>query len=547
MIDKEKSLAYSFPELAKEWHSSKNGDLTPFDVTSGSKKKVWWICERGHLWDAQIYNRTAKKTGCPYCSGRQPIVGETDLASRFPELVKEWDFEKNSNLSPSEVTGTSSKKVWWKGKCGHSWSAQISNRTSQKSGCPICSNQMVLEGYNDLMSQKPEVIHEWDFDKNDALGIKPNEVFVNTGKAAWWICNECGHNWQAPIKIRVAGSSCPECAKKTRIKSQREQLKKSKVSFAVTNSLLLEEWDCEKNNKLNPEDYSAGSAKKVWWVCQKGHSWEAAIKTRCAGIGCPECAQEKHISFPEKAIAYYLKVAGIEINENYRPDFLNGLELDIYIPSMRCAIEYDGQRWHKNIEKDIRKDLLCKEHEIRLIRLREPKCPKIESESIVLDSLTYKSLTTAIQTLFELLNLKSDIDVVRDEVQIHELILYLEREHSFAVQFPKIAEEWHPIKNGKLKPNNVTPFSGKMVWWKGFCGHEWKMKVANRSLGQKCPICQNKRVVIGMNDLATSNPEIIEEWDCEKNKSLSPRRFLRGATISYGGNAKNAEMNGRLK
>ena len=70
----------SYPHLVKEWHPTKNGELTPNDITHGSDKKVWWRCPKGHTYDAAISKRTRKKrtydtgsrikkegpTGCPY-------------------------------------------------------------------------------------------------------------------------------------------------------------------------------------------------------------------------------------------------------------------------------------------------------------------------------------------------------------------------------------------------------------------------------------------------------------------------------------------------
>jgi hypothetical protein len=58
------------PEVSKEWHPTKNGDLTPKDVTPNSHKKAWWICkEKRHEWAAVVFSRN-KGRGCPYCSGR---------------------------------------------------------------------------------------------------------------------------------------------------------------------------------------------------------------------------------------------------------------------------------------------------------------------------------------------------------------------------------------------------------------------------------------------------------------------------------------------
>ena len=80
--------------LLEEWDSEKN-ELTPQQVTYGSKKKLWWVCGSGHSYQASATSRTGERTGCPYCTGRLPIPGENDLATLFPGLVREWDGEKN--------------------------------------------------------------------------------------------------------------------------------------------------------------------------------------------------------------------------------------------------------------------------------------------------------------------------------------------------------------------------------------------------------------------------------------------------------------------
>ena len=132
-------LATSNPELAKEWHPAKNGDLKPDMVTASSNKKVWWQCPNGHEWQAIIANRN-EGNGCPYCSGRYAIKGETDLVTKKPELAEEWHPTKNGNLSPDMVAASSNKKVWWQCAKGHEWQAIIANR-SKGNGCPYCAHK----------------------------------------------------------------------------------------------------------------------------------------------------------------------------------------------------------------------------------------------------------------------------------------------------------------------------------------------------------------------------------------------------------------------
>lgn len=114
-------LATTHPELVKEWHPTKNGDLTPQKVTTQSNKKVWWLLPYDdpktgkHFdfeWEARVYDR-AKGFGCPYLSGRSIRENFNNLATTHPEIAKQWHPTKNGELTPEMVTAQSNKKVWW--------------------------------------------------------------------------------------------------------------------------------------------------------------------------------------------------------------------------------------------------------------------------------------------------------------------------------------------------------------------------------------------------------------------------------------------------
>ena len=134
-------LATTNPELAKEWHPTLNGDLTPFNVTPGTNKNIWWQCEKGHEWQAEIYNRAGNNSGCPYCSGRYASE-DYNLLKDNPELCKEWDYNKNDK-NPEDYTPYANQYVWWVCKeCDYEWKINIysRNRKDGKScGCPSCS------------------------------------------------------------------------------------------------------------------------------------------------------------------------------------------------------------------------------------------------------------------------------------------------------------------------------------------------------------------------------------------------------------------------
>ena len=111
-----------------------------------------------------------------------------------PELAKEWNYGKNKKKRPEHYFSNSHEKVWWRCKKRHEWEATIASRSKLKgNGCPICANRVILEGYNDLATLRPEIAAQWDYEKNGEL--KPTQVGIGSNKKVWWKC-EKGHSYQ---------------------------------------------------------------------------------------------------------------------------------------------------------------------------------------------------------------------------------------------------------------------------------------------------------------------------------------------------------------
>jgi hypothetical protein len=149
-------LALKFPELAKEWHPTKNGELTPFDINYGSHRKVWWLCKKCGLAYLSTISHRKHGHGCPYCAG-QKVCKNNCLATIKPELSKEWHPTKNGKLTPYDVTVWCSKKACWKcPKCGREYWAEISNRSGGTS-CPACHKIKLKNGV--FCDSKPEAYY----------------------------------------------------------------------------------------------------------------------------------------------------------------------------------------------------------------------------------------------------------------------------------------------------------------------------------------------------------------------------------------------------
>lgn len=197
------------PELAAEWHPTKNGNLKPQNVVHGSDKIVWWICDKGHEYQARIANRLHFRN-CPICVNKKIVPGVNDLASKYPDLTKQWHPTKNGDLTPDMIAPKSNKKFWWKCELGHEWEATPNKRVSNNRGCPYCCNQKILAGYNDLATTNPKLAAEWHPTKNGDL--TPQMISHGSTKRVWWQCSQ-GHEWESTVNNRDCHKRpCPYCS-----------------------------------------------------------------------------------------------------------------------------------------------------------------------------------------------------------------------------------------------------------------------------------------------------------------------------------------------
>lgn len=614
-------LATTRPDLAAEWHPSKNGELNPQRVTKGSSRKVWWICPvcKGE-WEAKITDRD-QGTGCPYCANKKVLKGVNDLATKRPDIAAEWHPLKNGDLSPEDVTSGSNKKVWWICPQGHEYEAHISSRTSRGDGCPYCSGRKVIKGETDLLTKYPEIAAEWDYEKNSGTDLTPDSISYGSSYKAWWICPN-GHEYEMKVSKRtLRGDSCPICSGHKTVPGIND--------FATVYPDIAKEWHPTKNGEARPDQFSKNNGFKAWWLCQYGHEWQATIRDRSYGTGCPYCSARRMTSFPEQAIFYYVSQLCPDAQSRYKDAFDNGMELDIYIPSIRLGIEFDGGYWHSGEDshkKEAEKYRLCKRNNISLLRVKEyndEEWHDVADNIFYVNNRNNAELQIAIQTILNSIDPQSSIltrdnpyiqsrvivDLSRDENAIKE---YLTPIHNSLVELrpdlaaewnyekngnlrpemfginsndrvwwkcskcghvwkaginhrggkrktgcpecakaikgesftknrvaergslaennPKLAAEWHPNKNGKLTPNDITEKRFKKVWWLcPVCGYEWQASPLNRSKGIGCPCCSGRVPKTGVNDLKTVNPALAAEWDYEKNEDLRPEFILPGS------------------
>lgn len=331
--------------------------VAPEELLCSDKRKFLWECKNGHQWTQVLANRT-KKGGsfCQYCLGKLPYPGESDLATLYPDVSQEWDYEKNED-TPVGFATHSRKKKWWICPQGHSYDMRVINRTKGQQNCPYCSGKRVLPGFNDVATTRPKILKYWDYEKND---ITPQEITEKSAKKVWFTCGKPEHSWQGTLVKLGRGKDiiCRVCSGHVVIKgindlssqfpqiaaelvqedpesiymfssrkvswkcgmghkwraspAQRAKYNEGKcphcyyngrigksigniedTNISVKSPQILNEWDYAKNN-VDPRTVSFGSTKKYWWKCQQGHSYEQEVNTKVYyNQGCPYCSNNR--------------------------------------------------------------------------------------------------------------------------------------------------------------------------------------------------------------------------------------------------------------
>jgi len=450
------------PELIKEWDYDKNKGLRPEHFTGGSNKKIWWLCKYGHSWQAQINKRFTFGRGCPYCSGNKVWKGFNDLVTTNPEIAEEWDYDKNGDLRPEQFSAGADIKIWWKcRKCGHSWHSLLYSR--KNCGCPVCAGNILTIGVNDLQTVNPSLEMQWDAEKNGNLHT--DSVVANDNRKAWWLCKK-GHSWRAAIYSRNNGRGCPICANRQLLTGYNDLL--------TVDPKLAAEWYYEKNGGLRPENVLAGSHKSVWWLCSRGHSWQAKISQRRLGYGCPYDAGKLIISGETDLKTRYPIICeewDYERNGQTLPETIACHSHKIYW--WKCQ---KGHRYRASTSN----------------RISGNGCPYCSGKRPILGETDFKT--------------------------VH----------------PELMSDWDFEKNGKVRPEDFVAKSRKKVWWHCENGHSWQTEIYHRHIGHGCPVCatlaDHHPVIAGVTDLATLFPFFAEEWDYERNEGLMPQEVLPHST-----------------
>ena len=530
---KEKKYLRDNAQLMSEWDYEKNTSINPRTLTCGIKRKFWWKCDKDHEYQATINNRS-RGSNCPYCANKKVVVGYNDLSTTHPEIACEWHPSKNLPNTPNQFSYGSKVKAWWLAKCGHEWEATICSRASTKRNCPICSNNQILTGFNDLQTKRPDIACEWHPTKNGQL--KPSDVSQGSGKMIWWVCPK-GHEYQSKINNRYTGYNCPICAHETQTSFPEQAILFyiNKYFSGVINNYKLN-YEVRSKNEIDiyiPSIKTGIEYDGVVWHRSKENIekderknkllFEQGIKLiRIREQGCPTINMYGHkyilcdtkyrvgqYGSLEKAILILFELLGVSSQhpidiQSDRLHIISTFQKADRIKSISSIAPEMLNEWHPTKNGSLNPKSISATSNVKVWWMCEKNHDWEES------ALTRIQQKTGCPFCSN----------HRVWVGFNDLL----------TTQPEIATEWHPTKNGSLLPNSLTYGSATRVWWQCSFGHEWVASVHDRCTDKTgCPFCSNRRIIIGFNDLKTTNPILAKQWHPTLNYPYLPEQFSEGS------------------
>jgi hypothetical protein len=514
-----KKKLLSDARLACEIDFELNDEAKLAELTLGSSRVIGWICPLGHRYLATPQARSNRNAGCPFCSGKRVLPGFNDLASQLPAIAASWSISKNYPVQPETVHMGSNKKFWWTCPFGHEWSAAVHKRAIGQN-CSVCANKSVQEGVNDLASTQPSVANFWS-----PSNPRPASDFsAGSHESVLWLCSN-NHEFRSSIREQAKGFSCPYC--------NGTKVLPGSSDFFSKFSELRKDWDEDANGCEAPNNLPI-SSRKYWWKCTFGHGYEASTGHRSRGQGCPYCSNKQII-------------AGFNDLETTHPILFGELSSEEMVPNRSLVSAGSDRKLQWVCPK-------CRAHYIASVasRVRGSACPVCANLKVIegINDFSTTHPDLAMMWDFEKNLTKKPTEIVKGSNK--KFFWRCDLGHSFqmspnglsenicpvcsnrvvevglndlATLFPRFAAEWSSANT--FSPSEVVPGSPKQAFWNCGQGHSFRQRINAHVRGQGCPYCTNTRVLRGFNDLATTHPALLDEWDWERNKR-SPHEVMAG-------------------
>lgn len=283
-MPREKLSSSEFIELAQ----SKNPDFEIIGEYRGPSSRIEIRCRKCGC--------EATRTASALLTRRVRCSTCRSLARARPDLLAEWDYERNDRIDPAKTMAGSMLKAWWKCPvCGRSYAAAIHNRV-QGSGCPACAiagaakkrHETCVARSGSLAQACPLASEFWDRKSNGAS--TPEDVTPQCDKVAFWKCPSCNHAFSRTVREFGKRPGCPAC-RYGRKQRRPKSFRKSLMDASELDALF---WDEEANGKAASET-SWCSEKPAAWKCPEcGYSWTQSPRGRVrACTGCPACGYKR--------------------------------------------------------------------------------------------------------------------------------------------------------------------------------------------------------------------------------------------------------------
>ena len=530
-IKSAESFAHKNPEASKYWNIELSNGLTPENTSKGSGRQIYMNCSRRkhNPYPVAVYTIKKAPYGCPEClkEDLEENYKKYSLKLNVPSSIEMWDYE-NNEISLDDAKIYMSKSVNFICSKGHHFSRSL-RVFARNQDCPICKLNAVVK--------YPHLIKQWDFERNTEYDI--NLTSANSETAVWWRCKKCSYKWQSKIVSRkFSAGHCPCCEERTVVVKGITDL------FTLVPD-IKEFYDFEANKDINPYELSVTSLTPVNWKCSIcGYKWCTSASARIIVDDekykvkrCPACAgQVRTKSYGEE----YPDLASRFKEE------MNHCSLYDLIESKYCYKQY---YWHCNICGEIFESTV----DTMIAGRSSPfkGCSYCAGKK-VLRKNSFAALHPEIMDEFDPDNEIDPYTVAEKSSKNAKWICRNNPEHRWIAQFNarangqggckicrdynyelKFSEEHGEFEQYYDTEKNERPFSSysnrsnERVWWKCNADHSFKWSILNFSnTGNfKCPICENKQLLVGENDLKSKYPEFAQEFDAVKNNML-PENIL---------------------
>ncbi len=308
---------------------------------------------------------------------------------------------------------------------------------------------------------------------------------------------------------------------------------------------LRVEWDVLKNSTLLFDKVPASSKKKAWWNCQKDprHTWEAQIRDRATGHGCPYCSGR--FTLREESFGSLFPELMTQLHPTRNPGFDPFATAPLSNKKVHwICLENQNHIWQTRLVGRTNADAGCPHCRNEAASLATV-APHLTSEwHPILNQTETPSTVSSGSRLKVWWQCKNDLEHVW-KAQIRMRVdaksgCPICAKNARSIKQPtvsgysrELAAQWHPTKNGVIRPQDVTIGSHRTVWWQCPVGpdHEWTASVRNRArLGHGCPMCSKRtgRASKGTS-LADTHPKLALQWDSDKNGSLKPDQVTPGS------------------